>query len=467
MSDYYKRRSKTKNALKRVLLAVLSFIFVVTVAVSSVFVIEKFVLNEGNGKKPSTSQSDKGNTQSTVSKPDEPKVMTATIAATGDLLMHDPLITNAKIDDGYDFSNIFKYFSSYVSGADYAVANLETTLRGTEDGYTYKGYPQFNCPDEIVDAVKDSGFDMLLTANNHSYDTRLKGMLRTLEVIDEKSLDRLGVVKDDTEKRYIIKNVNGINIGMLCYTYETDSDKDKVALNGIPLNDEAKGLVNTFNVNELDTFYEKLEAQLKEMETEGADATVLFIHWGEEYHTEPVKTQKTMAQKICDLGVDVIIGGHPHVIEPVDLLISETDPEHKTFCIYSLGNTVSNQRRERMNLKTGHTEDGILFSVTFEKIDDGKAYVKSVDVLPLWVNMFKSSKTGKTVYEIIPLDESVEDWKEAFDLTETSEKKARESLERTEKIIGEGMEKIKEYLSPESENTSDTQTSSETQSVEK
>lgn len=464
MSDYYKRRSKTKNVLKRVLLAVLCFIFVVTVAVSSVFVIDRFFINDAEN--PSTTQSDTASTQSTSSVPEEPKVMTATLAATGDLLMHDPLITNAKTEDGYDFSNIFKYFASYASSADYAVANLETTLRGTEDGYTYKGYPQFNCPDEIVDAVKGSGFDMLLTANNHSYDTRLKGMLRTLEVVDEKGLDRLGIVKDDTEKRYIIKNVNGINIGMLCYTYETDDDKDKVALNGIPLSEEAEGLVNTFNVNELDTFYEKLNAQLEEMKTNGADATVLFIHWGEEYHTEEIKSQRTMAQKICNLGVDVIIGGHPHVVEPVDLLTSETDSEHKTFCIYSLGNAVSNQRRERMNLSTGHTEDGILFSVTFEKIGDGKAYVKSVDVLPLWVNMFKSSQTGKTHYEIIPLDESIEDWKEAFDLTDTSEKKARESLERTKKIVGKGMDKIKEYLSPESADTSDVQSSSEPASAE-
>lgn len=464
MSDYYKRRSKTKNALKRALLAVLCFIFVVTVAVSSVLVIDNFFINDGNS--PSTTQSYTASTQSTVSVPDEPKVMTATLAATGDLLMHDPLITNAQTDDGYDFSNIFKYFASYVSSADYAVANLETTLRGTEDGYTYKGYPQFNCPDEIVDAVKGSGFDMLLTANNHSYDTRLKGMLRTLDVVDEKGLDRLGVVKDDTEKRYVIKNVNGINIGMLCYTYETDSDKDEVALNYIPLNEEAEGLVNTFNVNELDTFYEKLEAQLKEMENEGADVTVLFIHWGEEYHTKETKSQSTMAQKICNLGVDVIIGGHPHVVEPVDLLTSETDSGHKTFCIYSLGNAVSNQRRERMNLSTGHTEDGILFSVTFEKIDDGEAYVKSVDVLPFWVNMFKSSLTGKTHYEIIPLDEGIEDWKEAFDLTDTSEKKARESLERTQKIVGEGMEKIKEYLSPESKTESENESTSEIASAE-
>ncbi len=448
MSDY-KRRSKTKNALKRVLLAVLSFIFVVAVAFSSVFLIETFSrsFNGGDSKKPLTTQSETSSTQSIVSVPEEPKVMTATIAATGDLLMHDPLITNAKTDDGYDFSNIFKYFASYTSDADYAVANLETTLRGNEDGYSYKGYPQFNCPDSIVDAVKGAGFDMLLTANNHSYDTRSKGMHRTLQVIEDKGLDSLGVVKNDDEKRYIIRNINGINIGMLCYTYETDENKDKVALNGIPMTNDDKGLINTFQEKDLDTFYEKLDVQLKAMETEGAEVTVLFIHWGEEYRTTPVKTQKTMAQKICDLGVDVIIGGHPHVIEPVDLLTSETDPEHKTFCIYSLGNTVSNQRRERMSLKTGHTEDGILFSVTFEKIDDGKAYVKSVDALPLWVNMFNSSKTGKTVYEIIPLDENIEDWKKAFDLTDTSEKKARESLERTKKIIGEGMEKIREDLS--------------------
>lgn len=447
MSEQFKRR-KRKNSVNRALLAVLSFVIVLVVAAGSIFVIENFVYDDKNY---SSSGSD---TQSGIvsvpSEPDKPepitKVSTATVAATGDLLMHEPIITHSKFDDGYNFDLIYTYLKDYASKVDYSVANLETTLRGIEDGYEYSGYPQFNCPDEIVDATKNAGFDMLLTANNHSYDTRYKGMIRTLEVIDEKGLDRLGIIKEETEKRYTVKEINGIKIGMICYTYETDTEPDEIALNGIALNEDAEKRVNAFSYGELDTFYETIEGQFKAMKEDGAEALVLFIHWGDEYQVKQNKKQSAIAQKLCDLGVDVIVGGHPHVVQPIDLLTSESDPNHKTVCLYSMGNAVSNQRRERMNLKTGHTEDGVLFQFTFAKYSDGTVVLENADILPTWVNMFTSKATGKKVYQIIPLDTEKTDWKEAFDLTDTSKKKAEESLERTQKIVGDGLKKVQDYL---------------------
>lgn len=450
MSEQFKRR-KRKNSVNRALLAVLSFVIVLVVAAGSIFVIETFVYDDKNY---SSSGSD---TQSGIvsvpSEPDKPepitKVSTATIAATGDLLMHEPIITHSKFDEGYNFDLIYTYLKDYASKVDYSVANLETTLRGIEDGYEYSGYPQFNCPDEIVDATKNAGFDMLLTANNHSYDTRYKGMIRTLEVIDEKGLDRLGIIKEETEKKYTVKEINGIKIGMICYTYETDTNPDEIALNGIALNEDAEKRVNAFSYGELDTFYETIEGQFKAMKEDGAEALVLFIHWGDEYQVKQNKKQSAIAQKLCDLGVDVIVGGHPHVVQPIDLLTSEADPNHKTVCLYSMGNAVSNQRRDRMNLKTGHTEDGVLFQFTFAKYSDGTVVLEDADILPTWVNMFTSKATGKKVYQIIPLDTEKTDWKEAFDLTDNSEAKAKESLERTQKIVGDGLEKVQEYLKSE------------------
>lgn len=446
MSSQFQRRDRAKRTLSRVMLAVLSILISLICMVSSILVIEHFVEDKpNNGGTVSVSD-----VSSIVSEPEEDptikKIGTATVAVTGDLLMHEPIITNSKFAEGYNFDLIYTYLKEYASKADYAVANLETTLRGNQDGYEYSGYPQFNCPDEIIDATRDAGFDMLLTANNHSYDTRLKGMMRTLDVIDEKGLDRLGIVKDDTEKKYRIVDVNGIKIGMLCYTYETDNNEGKVALNGIPLSDEAKVLVNAFSYGELDSFYSTVEGQLKAMADEGAECIVLYIHWGEEYETTENKNQNKIAQKMCDLGIDVIVGGHPHVVQPVELLTSEADPQHKTVCIYSVGNAVSNQRKERMNLKTGHTEDGVLFQFTFSKYSDGTVRLEGCELLPTWVNMFDSSVVGKRVYQIIPLDESKSDWKEAFDLTNTSENNAKKSLERTKKITDEGMTQVKEYL---------------------
>lgn len=459
-------RRKQNGRPNKIIIAVLSLLIVAAVAFSAVTVAELISRTPTDSTDPQVS--------STESVPSEPppvvKTSTATVAATGDLLMHEPIINHAKQGDGtYNFDNIYTYFSKYASAADYAVANLETTLRGTEDGYEYSGYPQFNCPDSIVDATKAAGFDMLLTANNHSYDTRLNGMLRTLEVVDGSGMDRLGTYKDTSEKRYIVKSVNDINIGMISYTYETDTDADEVALNGISMSDEAKGLVNAFSYGELDTFYTEIDGHIRSMKADGAEAIVLFIHWGDEYNITENKTQNEIAQKLCDLGVDVIVGGHPHVVQPIELLTSTTDPTQKTVCLYSMGNAVSNQRRDRMDLSTGHTEDGVLFSFTFAKYSDGTVVLEDADILPTWVNMYTSAKTGKRVYEIIPLDRSITDWKAAFDFTDTSLSNAEKSYDRTMKIVGEGLADVKAYLAdPEgyiaAENADNT--SSETDSTE-
>ena len=136
------------------------------------------------------------------------------------------------------------------------------------------------------------------------------------------------------------------------------------------------------------------------MENAGAEAIVLYIHWGVEYQTKQNKTQSTIAQKMCDLGVDVIVGGHPHVIQPMELLTSTEDDNHKTICLYSTGNALSNQRKDLMTLNTGHTEDGIIFTFTFSKYSDGTVRVENADLLPTWVDKHTNPSTGKIVYDV-------------------------------------------------------------------
>ena len=143
-------------------------------------------------------------------------VSTATIAATGDLLMHLPVINSGLQSDGsYDFSEVFQYLAPYASAADYAVINLETTLCGTNNGYAYSGYPKFNCPDGIVDSAAAAGFDMLLTANNHCNDTGATGFDRTLRVIAEKGLASLGTKATVEEPDFRIVELNGISVGLI------------------------------------------------------------------------------------------------------------------------------------------------------------------------------------------------------------------------------------------------------------
>ena len=154
-----------------------------------------------------------------------------------------------------------------------------------------------------------------------------------------------------------------------------------------------------------------------------------------------------MAQTACDLGVDVIVGGHPHVIQPMELLTGTTDSTHKTVCLYSTGNALSNQRIDQMqDEKSGHTEDGIFFSFTFVKYSDGTVRVEAVEILPLWVNLYTSRTTGKLVYDILPLDKSVEDWKTAYTLSDATLAKAQASYDRTMAIVGAGLESINAYL---------------------
>lgn len=382
--------------------------------------------------------------------PTEPpitKIATATISSVGDMLMHEPVFQSGynSATGEYELDMIFRYFYDYVTSADLAVGNLETTLAGDDNGFAYHGYPNFNCPDSIIDSMKNAGFDLILTANNHSYDTGSIGLSRTLEVVRDRELMYLGTKQDAEEPNYIIADCNGIRIGLMCYTYETGTENpDTIALNGAPLSVADSKLVNAFSYSELPAFYAEMEENIADMEANGAEAVMLFIHWGDEYDIEGNRTQKQMAQTLCDLGVDVIVGGHPHVVQPVELLTSAEDENHKTLCLYSMGNAVSNQRKERMNLKTGHTEDGVMFSITFAEYSDGTVIIEDADILPFWVDRRYNADWVREYY-MLPLDTEIEDWKTQFDLSDDTLAQAQASYERTMAIVGKGMEEADAY----------------------
>lgn len=387
-------------------------------------------------------------TQAPTTQPEpEPEhvVATATISAQGDLLMHKPVFDTCRQSDGsYDYESIFRYLAEYTTGYDYAIANLETTFGG--DDYPYQGNPTFNCPDGLAESAAEAGFDMLLTANNHCSDTTAAGIKRTLEQVRGVGLATLGTQLDDEEQKYAVVDINGIQVGMVCYTYATGVTSDgRPSLNGLAAVSEV-GLVNYFRENNLDAFYAEVEDLLAQMEADGAEATMIFLHWGVEYQLQENATQRSMAQALCDMGFDVIVGGHPHVVEPMALLESSQDPEHKTVVIYSLGNAVSNQRTGISSLfPTGYTEDGAMLTVTFEKYSDGSVYLAQTDVVPTWVNM--STVNGSKEYNILPLDKSREaEWKDLFNLTDALYSSAQKSYDRTMGIVGEGLEACQTYL---------------------
>ena len=382
----------------------------------------------------------------TTTEPPQPEtvIATATIASQGDLLMHEPVFRTCRQGDGtYNYESIFRYVKDTVSSYDYALANLETTFGG--DDFVYQGNPAFNCPDGLVDNVVEAGYDMLLTANNHCGDTMAAGVQRTLEKIREQGLTAIGTQLNDEEPKYAIVDVNGIKIGMVCYSWAFSYDGAKVSMNGL-MAIPANGTINFFMNNNLPAFYEEMEAIMADMKDAGAEATMMQIHWGQEYQLTENATQNKIAQKLCDIGFDVIVGGHPHVVQPMELLESTVDPEHKTVCIYSVGNAVSNQRNGYIkDAPPYYTEDGALFEVTFEKYSDGKVYVAGTDVIPTWVNMHTTD--GVKEYNILPLADSTrESWRETFKLNDNTMGFAEKSYKRTMGIVGEGLEACQTYL---------------------
>ncbi len=362
-------------------------------------------------------------------------VATATVVNTGDIMLHNPVIDGAKTADGnYDFSAFFTPAESYFKSADLAVANFEVTLGGTEAG-AYKGYPAFNAPDSLLDTIKNSGINFLLTSNNHCYDTGVSGFKRTISKLKENGIEFNGTREAETDPIYTVKDVGGIKIGIINFTYENTSNGDDKSINGVLVSNEVKNLINSFNYGKLDQFYATAQSAVNDMKQSGAEAIVFYMHWGEEYQLTQNTWQKTIAQQLCNMGVDVIVGGHPHVVQPIEMLYS-ADSQNTTVCIYSLGNAISNQRQEVMtSCPTGHTEDGMLFYYTFQKYGDGTVVLSGVDIIPTWVNKYRGGNGYQ--YTMYPLENI--DMASNYGLDITAVQKAQQSYERTKQIVMSGL----------------------------
>ncbi len=364
----------------------------------------------------------------------------ATIVSAGDIVMHTPFLRSSlyhKEDGTYDYHPVFAYVKDFFENADYAVVNLECIL---SDG-DYSDYPVFRSPDAIADALQDAGVDLCLLANNHIYDNFDEGLSLTTGYLEQKSLSYTGVKKEAKDQEYTIQNINGITVGIFNYVYETPAYGGQKTINAIPVSDESAALINSFNYGDLDSFYDSIHKGLQEMQTEGVEYTIAYLHWGEEYALIENDNQRQIAQKLCDLGIDAIIGGHPHVVQPADVLTSASG-DHQTVCIYSVGNLVSNQRTEYMEgLTQGHTEDGVIVTLTIHRDLKGAVSLTDVTLVPIWV--YHSMTYGGEHY-ILPLS-SPDTLTESTGLDHISED-VNASLERTNAVIGTGIEKIQSSL---------------------
>ena len=317
-----------------------------------------------------------------------------TINAIGDIMAHTSQL-NAQHDpktNTYSFDNNYKYVSKYIKESDLSIANLETTFAG--DSIPYSSYPTFNTPDTLADALKNAGVDIVSTINNHSFDKGDLGVERTLEILKNKKLIPIGTVSNVEDKNYIIKEINGINLGITSFSYGEFRENTKF-LNGIKVSDKSKDKLNVFNNYDVNQAFNTINNTLKNISN--TDIQILVIHWGDEYQRLPNKFQQELAQKLSDSGVDIIIGSHPHVIQPVDI-IKSSDGNNETLVIYSLGNFISNQRRELLG--TPFTEDGLMVNIEITKNND-KTFISNVNCIPTWVNKYNDK--SNVIYEVLPI----------------------------------------------------------------
>lgn len=362
--------------------------------------------------------------------PEEPledEIVELTISSVGDIMAHMLQLQAAynEADDTYDFTNNYGYIKPYIEQADLAIANLETTFAG--ESRAYSGYPTFNAPDALADALKFAGFKVISTVNNHTIDTGLTGMLRTLDVLQDRDLTPVGTRKSTEEDSYVVKDIDGIKIGITAYSYESPSTGGRRMLNGIPIPQEAENLIDTFDYDKINEDLDKMANRINEMKEQGAEIIVFVLHWGNEYRRSTNVHQENIAQNLSDLGVDVIFGSHPHVIQPVQYVNSQISGK-KTLVAYSLGNFISNQRLETLDNR--YTEDGLLVNVTFEKnMTTGHITMKEVSYVPTWVNRYVVS--GQWTYEIIPVYQALANPEQFNLVTEETIKRAQMSLDDT------------------------------------
>lgn len=341
--------------------------------------------------------------------PEPPPEKTIVITAVGDIMMHNTQIKagyNPQLGT-YDFSPFFGKIKPLFSSSDFVIGNLETTL-GTNPAQ-YSGYPCFNSPAILAQNLQEAGFDLLTTANNHSLDKGFAGVSNTLNHLDEVKLLHAGTARSQEERETLLfTDIQGIKTAFIAYTYGTNGIKPP------------KG--KDFAVNYLDE--EQIIYEIKKAQSEGAQLIVLYLHFGEEYMEQPNSTQTRLTQKFLQTGADIILGGHPHVLQPAMIHTLEEElkqpneqnngtnneasnditnennvkplEKKEKFVIYSLGNFISAQRgmpRKASIILNLHL--GVNTAT-------GKPYFKKAEYIPIWTRQYQ--KEGKTHFEVLPIE---------------------------------------------------------------
>jgi poly-gamma-glutamate synthesis protein (capsule biosynthesis protein) len=366
-----------------------------------ILLVSMLIFMSGCGDKadPSGGEADKLPKSANTALYDEPAgppaswPVTLDIACAGDIMMHGPQITAAARDDGYDFSEYFKYVQPFIEEEDLALCNLEETFGGKP----YGGYPMFSAPDELIGFVKDAGFDVGFTANNHMLDSGQKGLIRTAEQIRKSGLLQTGSVIKPEEDDWIVTEVKGVKIGIVAYTYESGELGGQRSINGIAMSDETHELINSYDISQFEEDSREIQRSIEGAKADGADLIICYFHWGNEYQRAPDDKQRKVADFAVACGANVIFASHPHVLQPYEFLQGPDGDNVPVF--WSMGNFISNQRTET----TGkYTEQGMVarVSIDYDMITHEETRV-DMDAIPTWVDKYSSG--GRNIHTVIPL----------------------------------------------------------------
>ena len=392
------RTNKTKFSMKKIFCALL-FLFLIVLVISNISHAPKNLQTSNHPSSESSVQQE------------EQKDTTISMAVVGDIMCHSPNYKDAynASTKKYDFSTFFPQIN-----ADIAVGNLETTFAGGNKAYS--GYPTFNSPPQLAKDVQDLGIDVLTTSNNHSMDSGYNGLINTIDTLDDLGISHTGTFKSEEDKnKILIKDVNGVKIAFLSYTYGT---------NGIAI---PKGKEYCVNLIDKDL----IKKQLESAKAQNPDVICVSMHWGIEYKLQPNTEQTDLADYLFENGADIILGSHPHVLEPMEKrTVTLSDGTKKDgFVIYSLGNFISAQ-------KDKYTKDSIILNLKITKHSQGNITIDSYDYTPIYMQDNGANATNR--YELVDLEKKIKDYENGDkSITATAYKTYVAELKNVKTALGE------------------------------
>ena len=342
---------------------------------------------------------------------------TFTMTAIGDVLCHNTQYWDAynKDTDTYDFSYVFEDIKHYFEATDLSIGNLETSFAGKERGYS--NYPTFNSPDALAYALKEMGLDIITTAGNHCLDMGFSGLSKTIDVLDDTGIKHLGTYKTQEERDQVfITDVKGIKIAFINYTYGT---------NGIPVPSDKEFCVNLIDKD-------LIKKDLESAKSQNVNMIVACMHWGTEYRTTANAEQEELADFLFQNGVDIILGNHPHVLEPMEkrTVTLEDGTTKDGFVIYACGNFICDQNAE-------NTRNSIILNLTITKHSDGKITIDNADYVPIY--MYKGASSKLKRMKVLDIEQSISDYENGIDTSigQATYQDLKKQLERIKKIVGD------------------------------